>query len=865
MGALEWLLGLDNIRLDRDAPLLLKWNHDFEPWMLFAAALATIAVVGLTYRRERLSMRRFLTLSLVRCGLLFLVGAVLCEPSLVLQRNRTEPSYVSLLLDRSHSMSLKDSYSDVTTAKRIVEAASLGDASEIQRYSRLQLIERSLSRDGGAALQELTRRNGIQLGAFSGHTEFLGMFSTPEEIHTLLNVVRTLPADGPTTDLGAAIEDVMENTRGRRLAAVVIATDGQTNDPSRLKEALDLARGKQIPIHPIPIGSTDPRTDVELSSVRTEPAVFVNDWLPIELRLSAGGLTGTIEVSITVSDETTGEIAAARTVRMDAMTDSLELELRVKPTRTGQVRYHVAAHPIAGEQNVENNIESTDVLVLSDRLRVLYVEGYPRFEYRYLKNALLREKGVEISVLLLEADERFVQEGTDPIRRFPETKEEISRFDVILFGDVDVRGGWMTAGQMKLLSDHVRDEGCGFGHIAGERSAPHSFLGTALEKLVPVRIDPDFLGTYDAPLSTGFRPRLTHEGRSSRLVTSVNPSEWTTARKGSTVGANDEASAPSSENWFESMPELYWLCRSLGPKPGAAVLAGHPTLRLSAPAVGEIDWMPMLVTGRYGSGRLFFQATDDTWRWRSFRVGGAPAGEFLHDGYWVQVVRMLAQPLRSLPRREIVVRTDRRVYSYGQPVHVQVEVNNHGLLAGYGEQLDVVVLDALSPQSGNSADRRTSTPNHGVSEPETPHDRALAHPQWGAIVSRFSVRRISAETGLFEGTFTPIRSGRFRLQPAETRSDWDHAASADIQVESPRLECPRLEADVTVLEQMASLTGGKVMELDRLDAGFEAIRDRSVRTPDDIVESLWDSRVVFLLFVLMISIEWVLRKGFGLT
>ncbi len=73
-----------------------------------------------------------------------------------------------------------------------------------------------------------------------------------------------------------------------------------------------------------------------------------------------------------------------------------------------------------------------------------------------------------------------------------------------------------------------------------------------------------------------------------------------------------------------------------------------------------------------------------------------------------------------------------------------------------------------------------------------------------------------------------------------------------------------MEADHETLERIASATGGRVINLDELETVFGEIRDRSVRIPDDIVEPLWDSKLVLGLFVLMISMEWVLRKAFGL-
>ena len=69
------------------------------------------------------------------------------------------------------------------------------------------------------------------------------------------------------------------------------------------------------------------------------------------------------------------------------------------------------------------------------------------------------------------------------MRGFPDTAEALAAYDVVLFGDVDPRGGWLTNTQMQLLLEHVAREGGGFALVGGERFAPHRFRGTALEKL----------------------------------------------------------------------------------------------------------------------------------------------------------------------------------------------------------------------------------------------------------------------------------------------------------------------------------------------------------------------------------------------
>ena len=513
----EWLLGLESIRLGRDEPVLLRWNTQVEAWMLVCVALAALAWVTLVYRREVTTKGRRAALAALRCGIIGLVVVVLCQPSLVLQKNRIERSYVALVLDTSASMAATEPYEDAPPARCLASGAGLESVADLARYSRLELIRRALLRDGGAPLRALQERNGLQLSTFAGTVEMRGLAGMSASPDPIIDGIRGATADGLRTDLAGAIGQVIEDTQGRRLAAIVLATDGQTTEPSSLRDALDVARGRKIPVLSLRVGLTTRPKDVEVGPLRAESSVFVNDLVAIEARLSARGLTGPTPVTVQLFAEPSTATLDARTVMLGPERTSIVVELRTKPTQAGRARYRVEAVPLAQEHTTANNTDHIDVAILEARLRVLYVEGYPRYEYRYLKNALLREEAMELSVLLIEADDQFVQEGTEPIRRFPNTPEELNRYDVVVFGDVDPRRGWLTAAQMGMLVDFVGDEGGGFGLIAGERAVPHSYLGTPLEKLVCIRIDPEFLGHYATSLPTGYSLQLTAEGRRSRV------------------------------------------------------------------------------------------------------------------------------------------------------------------------------------------------------------------------------------------------------------------------------------------------------------------------------------------------------------
>ncbi len=437
---------------------------------------------------------------------------------------------------------------------------------------------------------------------------------------------------------------------------------------------------------------------------------------------------------------------------------------------------------------------------------------------------MVREEAVEGGVLLVGADERVVAEGTDPIRRFPETPEALHQYDVVLFGDVNPRSGWLTLAQMNMLLNFVGNEGGGFGLIAGERAAPHRFLGTPLERLIPVRIDPEFLGRYAEPLTVGYRLQLTPEGRRSRIFRAAPPT------------GQDTGTSSSDANPFESLPELFWVARTLGPKPGASVLAEHPTMSLLTERQAGTGRMPVVVTGRYGAGKIFFQGTDDTWRWRRKN------GELLHDTYWVQVVRELMRGDRLIQSRRYVIRTEGRVFEYGVPIHIHLDVSDERILADHPDVISMAVFETGDQQDGDVG---------GSLEP--------------FLVAHLDVHRLGSASKRYDASFLPDHPGTYVISAEGiARTGTGTRASAVVRVERPRLESRHPEANHLILERIAEATGGRVVEPDKLAEVFAGIRDRSIRIPDDVTEPLWDSRLALILFALVVTTEWVLRKRFGM-
>jgi len=832
---LEWLLDLEAIRLDGGAPLTIRWQSAWPAWAILLAVGALVAWVWLIYRRD--GRRRWGQWfgGLLRIALLLLILALLWQPLLLLQRTRVEPSQVVLLVDDSASMGTSDRYPRGEATDALARALGLWDAGSVGRprnesprpgttsatatttatssapsvgsgavealagRSRAELLQAGLSGSAWSGLRALAERNRLAVYAFAGRARLQAAPAPSDALGPAEAWLSAFEPTGLQTDLAGAIDQVLSDARSGRLSAVVVASDGRSTTGGDLDDVVQAATESNVPIHAVIVGSPERRRDVIVGPAVADETVFVRDLLAVRVGVAATGFGQPVSLNVQLLGPDDA-VLAQEPVTIGPSAGPAQVELRHRPDRPGRLRLRARVEPLPSETNPNNNVEPIEVQVVDEKVRVLYVDGYPRYEYRYLKNTLIREETVVVSCLLLSADEGFAQEGGEPIARFPETMEELEPFDVVIVGDVDPRGDWLSARQMETLVEWVGDRGGGFLMVAGPRWSPHAYVGTSLEKLIPVRIDPRLATQSDASLTSEFRPQLTVEGQRSsvfRFETDPNANERTVA----------------------NLPGMFWHAQTQGPAPGVEVLAEHPTVRTVEGA------MPLLVLGRYGAGSTGFAGIEETWRWRR-EVGGR-----LFDVYWLQLIRSLTRGQFLGRDRRFVLQTDRPRHALGDPVVLTLTVLDKAEATALPAELLVEIADR--------ADR---------------------------IVARVRLNRLGEGAATYEGTFAPPHPGSFmaRLDASVVRPG-QRPPSARIQVVSRGPELRQLEPDPDALRQLARRTGGLAVGLAELAQIAERIEDRSVEVPDDIGEPLWDTKLVLAVFVLIIGIEWIMRKALGLV
>lgn len=640
----SWL-GVAETRAGEALEPRLRFN---EPWAQGVAVLVFLAAAGLfvlLYRREgKASGRVKGFLAALRIAAFALIMLMLGE--VVLSVERTGLPYFVVMVDDSASQGVTDRYADAKVKEAI---AKLAPGSP--EPTRLDLGKSLLDRNDAEWLHKLAEQHKVRLYLVSSAARPLATIERNDEIAEALPKINAIDASGAQSKLGTGIRQVLTELRGVAPSAILMLTDGQTTEGESLEEVAGLARRKGVPLYFVGLGDPEPARDVELTELQVDEVAFKDDYLPIRAKVLSRGYEGqdlTLELAESKpGEEGQGKVVQSKAIKAPRDGVPLPVELVHQPKEVGEFVYTLRIVPLDRELSAENNRLRKTVAVREEQLNVLIVEGQPRYEFRYLKNFLEREKTVKLSVVLLSADTEYASQDRTALSTFPAAKEELFEYDVVIVGDIDP--SFLSEGQVANLSEFVTEKGGGVLFVAGELFNPMGFRGTTLEDLLPVEMSEAHNPAATEPVK-GFRPELTAEGRGNPIFRF----------------ADDEI---SSLRVWGTLPELLWYFDAPRTKPAAIVLAEHP------PEQGGEKPVPLIAYQFVGAGKSMFHAIDDTWRWR-WRAGDRYFGRF-----WLQSIRFLARS-KLLGQRQAEIITDRARYPRSQPVQIRVRFPNPAAARG---------------------------------------------------------------------------------------------------------------------------------------------------------------------------------------
>ncbi|HEX7862436.1 MAG TPA: VWA domain-containing protein [Verrucomicrobiae bacterium] len=610
----------------------MNWSFGASPLVVTLAIIIFASAALISYLNWKRSGRQKTVawLETLRLLLVALLGFTLLRPEVVQVVKSKDQPEVHILVDRSASMATRD----VQTATNL--------------QTRAKWIEQQLTNEFWKPIVGRTR---IVID------EFGGLANTNSPATNSVAVVGT--------DLNAALERPL--TREANLKAVLLLTDGDWNIGGSPLRAAAQYRERGVPVFAVGVGSETPLPDVALTSVTPPSYGLFGEQITIPFTIRSH-LTNDVKTTVVLNDGTREEVKKEIVIPARGILQDTVLWY---PRNVGDVSLTLRLPVQPGELIPENNEEKFRVSVRVEKLQVLVVDSLPRWEYRYLRNALARDPGVQVHSILFHPGMK-AGGGRDYLPAFPNTREAISRYDVIFIGDVGLAEGELSEAHCELIRGLVEQQSSGLIFLPGSRGRQLTLADSPLKDLLPVILDSS-------------KPN-------GQILQNEAVLTLTTAGKGHFLTRFEADDNLNAQLW-QALPGFYWSAAVEKSRPGAEVLAVHSSLRNAS------GRMPLLATRSAGTGKILFMGTDSAWRWRR------GVEDKYHYRFWSQVVRWMAHQ-RHLAGKEGV----RLAYSPERPepndtVFLQSTVLDS---AGFPAEQGPVTVSITSPSGRAEHLRLTS-------------------------------------------------------------------------------------------------------------------------------------------------------------
>ncbi len=742
--------------------------HPFIAVVLF---LLIPLLVWFVYRRTtRPVTRRWKNLLIgLRSAVLMLLLLLLMRPVITTFEVNPQETYLAVLVDDSASM-------------------QIGDVAGFE--SRQQAVADALYGAGGI-VEGLADRYQVRTFAFN---QTVRRVSGAED----------LTAQGNASGLEQAMRQVAEQLGGLPLSAVVMISDGADNaDTDPLLSARDFAV-RQIPVFTVGVGEELIPRDVGISSVSASQTLLDNSVFDVQVDLNHQGYTGQA-LTLRVMDGETEVSAQQITLATDG---TRRVELEVSPERKEPILYELRVDELDGEIVLQNN-RYQFLVDNSERppLNVLYVDGHPRNEFKFIRRAVESDSSLRLASYLRTGPGRFYRQGISSALElsggFPTTAEDLYQYEAVILGDIG--RDFFTDEQLLTLQEFVSERGGGL-LVAG--MLDDAFVDSVVADVLPLTLSRSDLlpanlqgGIRRGSHATGelFAPRLTAAGEFSELL------------------RLDSDDAVNRRLWAE-LPTLQGIYATGRAKPGATVLLEHPSLQYQNQA------LPVLATQRYGSGRSMSMNTASTWRWQMLMS----AEDESHERLWRQMLRWLAQG--ALER--VSIQFDKPFYHAGDTVNVSVKVLDASFEPDNNASLWIQRTDPL----GNAVDIAMEWDIN----------------QDGTYVSRFE----ASDEGVY----------RVLVDVASAAGSGLETEKPAAFVVTPSLrEFNNAGRDTGMLSRIADSGGGRYYDLSAARQLINDIDHVPGAYSREVQEDLWDRPWLLILLIALMCMDWMARRYRGLS
>ena len=779
----------------------MRFTYFLPGWAVVLGIGIVIGVTVFVYLRMTHPMHpryRFLLIAMRICAASILLCCLLA-PVIIEKKDITPPTHLSVLVDTSKSMNLVD--------------ASMGETS----ISRLSQVNQLLFNGQRQFLQALRDRFEVHLYPFD--TGLHQSVVLPQDLEA--EAPSQFEPNGALTDIATTIREAAAAWKGQNTAGMLLVTDGGHNSG---QFPLEDIIGLGVPVYAIGVGSVEPPKDIQIQHIDYTPVAYTNHESIIRVTVGQAGYTGkTARLSLReMTRKTLVDTATLTFNKPQNATSKQVVELKLTPQAEGNFQYTVELPVLDGELTEANNQKTFSVKVVKAKLNVFYLEGRPRWEYTYLKRALQRDPDIEptCAILLKNRSKRFPPtdsllsrvDGYYPqttsiseTPRFPETLAQLSKYDVLILGDLGDEH--LTATQQRAIIDFVEVQGKPIIFLPSRRMLGMNGLrNTELAQLLPIDIPRNGCRRHD----TEFIVQPTLSGMFHPMLQLMDTQQTQT----STLASNN-ASA------WRNMPALP---RSFS---GFRLRGGATPLMES----GNGD--PILILQRAGLGRSLLIAAEGLWNW-DFGVNTFKDTRYqeTYSRFWAQVLRWMAT---NTDDEKLHLTTDANSYAIGDTVTVTAYLYSEAYRA---TQAEATVQFEVVPPEGAPFQRQI----RGITETD-------------------------AETGnLYSTQFSLLQNGTYRIRAtARTPSQTLGEDQMDIHVHPQLAELESPQLNEALLKKLTSETGGAYFAMADAAALPENVAKVQNQVFVDAERELWSHPLILIAVVGLLGTEWFLRKRIGLT
>jgi uncharacterized membrane protein len=753
-------------------PLIYQKGHftlgaSWPLYLLGVLILVAAVPVVLRYRRVRGKSRVVdrVLLTALRVSALALVLFCLLQPALVLSTVVPQRSFVGILLDDSKSMQIADEGG----------------------VARGRFLADHFGPEGSPLLEALADKFKLRMFGFS---------STAERVED----ASALTFRGARTHLGQVLERAADELATVPLAGLVLASDGADNSYSGLNEALLALKARGVPVYTLGLGREQFTKDIELTRVDAPRTVLKGSSVVVDVAISQKGFSG-LRVRLDIEDS--GRIVNSREIELPEEGETATVRAHFTASEAGARSFRFRVAPQLGEMVTQNNQRETLIHVQDHREKILYFEGEPRFELKFIRRAVADDENLQVVCLQRTAENKYLRLDVDDAEElasgFPKTREELFQYKGLILGSVEA--SYFTHDQLQMIADFVSQRGGGLLTLGGRLAfSMGGYAGTPVADVLPVVLeDGGRVSGSGEPFFGTVNVALTPVGR-------THP-----------VTQFDDDMEENAKRWAE-LPPLSILNSIQRVKPGAT------TLLVGNQEEPSSEQQVVLAFQRYGRGRALAFTVHDSWQWQMHAE--IPLEDMTHEILWRKLLRWLVS---YVPDR-VAVTTARDRFAPGESVAVTAEVEDDRFLKVNNARV--------------------------VAEVKHPSGKRIDLPMEWTV----------DKDGEYRSTFVPEEKGLYEISiQAEREGAMLGTATTYLEATDLADEYFNAEMRSELLRRIGEETGGRYYTPETASRMAEDMSYTEGGTTILERKDLWDMPAVFLLLVTLIGIEWGYRKARGLA